>query len=244
MHYLLEADGRTDAGGTQFVSHNERLLDPLDPYTQAIAAISGKRRKTIEDHREMARIEFAGGVYTDPVLDWPINGHKAQLVIPGWNILRCLQEEAKRTKRGADVLRGISALRTNGVFTYDDGEANPINPMDMWKAGNYALRKGVGIGRRKVMRTRPIFIDWHVELDIEIDPAIFDPYTIAYIWSQAGIYTGLGELRPIYGRFGGRLWRIGGDDERALVPVPGSPPEDLEEKPKRKRQAKKSNDDA
>ena len=37
-------------GTRPMIQHNARLANPLDPYTQALAKITGKRKKTLEDH--------------------------------------------------------------------------------------------------------------------------------------------------------------------------------------------------
>lgn len=187
MKLLLKLDGRTESGGSSLVMHNERLADPLDPHTRAIGKLTKKRGKTEADHMEIARLEFHGGMYT--------NGNGPCL--PAWNILRCLQDGAKRHKRGLDVLRGVYPLTDHADVVYD----GPRDPDEMWKDGGFALRKTVGVQRSRTMRTRPIFTDWQAALLIEVDPVVFDVDTLANLWREAGVYAGLGEMRPVYGRF-------------------------------------------
>lgn len=187
MKVLLKLDGRSKAGGSPLVMHNERLADPLDDIVRAIAAISKKRNKTEADHLEIARQEFEGGLYT--------NGNGPCL--PAWNILRCLQDGAKRHKRGADVLRGVYPVADHADVIYD----GPRETEALWKDGSFALRKTVGIQRARTMRTRPIFRDWRSELLVEVDPTIWDLDTLANCWKDAGVYAGIGEMRPVYGRF-------------------------------------------
>jgi hypothetical protein len=192
----LMLDGTTAAGGAALVCHNERLADPLDPLVREIAAVSKKRNKTEADHLEIARLEFLGGLYT--------NGNGPCL--PAWNILRCLQDGAKRHKRGVDVLRGVYPLTDHADLFYD-GDDNR-DPAKMWKAGTYSLRKTVGIQRSRTMRTRPMFTEWSCELDVEVDPVVFDLDTLANCWKDAGKYAGIGEMRPVYGRFVGTLEEV------------------------------------
>lgn len=187
MKVLLKLDGRTAAGGSALVMHNERLADPLDDYTREIAKISKKRNKTEADHLEIGRLEFHGGLYT--------NGNGPCL--PAWNVLRCLQDGAKRHKRGADVLRGVYPLAEHADVIYDGTR----DPDEMWKVGGFALRKTVGVQRARTMRTRPIFTEWTCELPVEVDPVVFDLDTLANCWKDAGTYAGIGEMRPVYGRF-------------------------------------------
>lgn len=204
MKVLLRLDGRTDAGGSPLVCHSERLADPLDPFTRAIAEISKKRGKTLTDHEEIGRLEFFGGLYCDPPLDYPLNGHNGVPALPAWNVLRCLQDGGKRHKRGVDVPRGVYPLSEFAKLEYD----GPTDPIKMWKAQTFHLRKSVGIQRARAMRTRPYFVDWQATLPVEVDPAIFDMNTIQMIWREAGRYAGLGDMRPVYGRFEGTAEEI------------------------------------
>jgi hypothetical protein len=187
---LLTADGGTGAGGAPLIMHNERLADPLDSYTRAIAKIS-KKKKTEADHREIARLEFLGGLYTDD----------SGPCVPAFNVLRCLQDGAKRQKRGADVLRGVVPLTATASLSY----AGPRDPDELIRAGGFALRKAVGVQRARTMRTRPMFVDWSFALAVEVDPTVFDPDVLGQSWRDAGVYAGIGDMRPIYGKFRGTL---------------------------------------
>lgn len=188
MKVVLRLDGREAVGGSALIQHNERLADPLDPFNRSVSEISGKRGKTDADHLELGRREFLGGLYT--------NGNGPCL--PGFNILRCLQDGAKRHRRGADVLRGIFPLIEHADVLY----TGPRDPDELWREHEtFSLRKGVGVGGKKVVRTRPIFRDWAAELPIEVDPTVFDLDTVKVIWADAGKYAGIGDMRPIYGRF-------------------------------------------
>lgn len=201
MQVTLHLDGRTESGGSALIMHSERLADPLDDFTKAIAAISKKRGKTEADHLEIARLEFLGGLYTDPAICYPLTDDKVSIAIPAWNVLRCLQDGGKRHKRGADVPRGIYPLAEFAPLSYD----GPSQPEALWKDGGFSLRKSVGVQRSRTMRTRPIFTDWQVSLAIEVDAKVFDVHALEAIWRDAGTYAGLGDMRPVYGRFVGTV---------------------------------------
>lgn len=196
MKITLVADGRAASGGSALVMHNERLADPLDEIVRQIAQISKKRSKTEADHLEIARLEFLGGLYLDA------HGEPCQ---PAWNVLRCLQEGAKRHKRGLDVLRGIYPIGDTATLQYE----GPRNPDVMWKEGGHSLRKSVGVQRARTMRTRPIFTDWQLELPVEVDMNTWDLDSLSQMWREAGIYAGLGEMRPVYGRFAASIRQDG-----------------------------------
>lgn len=191
MKVLLKLDGRFASGGSPLIMHSERLADPLNDFTRAIAAISKKRNKTEADHTEIGRLEFLGGMYTNG--DGPC--------LPAWNVLRCLQDGAKRHKRGVDVLRGVYPLSEHADLIYE----GPRDPDELWKAGTFSLRKTVGIQRSRTVRTRPIFTDWRAELLVEVDPTVFDLDTLANCFRDAGVYAGIGDMRPVHGRFAGTV---------------------------------------
>lgn len=205
MQLLLNADGGKAAGGpSTLVVHNERLADPLDEFTRAVAAISKKRNKTEAEHQEIGRLEFLGSLYTAPAIESPGDVNGQVIGMPAWNILRCLQEGATRQKRGKDVLRGVYPLAEHAVLSFD----GPTDIADRW-TGSQWLRKTVGVQRSRTMRTRAIFTGWGFQLPIEVDPNVFDVHTIKVAWRDAGIYVGLAEMRPVYGRFEGTVTEVG-----------------------------------
>lgn len=192
-------------GDAALVLHNERLADPLDPITRALQAYTAKRKKTEADHMEIGRLEFMGGLYLSGPAelkeDHLIPGVGAVPCIPAWNVLRCLQDGARRHKRGVDIPRGIHPLVEYATLHYD----GPTDPQELWETGEFALRKTVGVQRARTVRTRPMFQPWAVDLAIEVDPVVFDLDTLAILWAEAGRYAGIGEMRPVYGRFKGTI---------------------------------------
>lgn len=201
MKVLLSLDGATKSGGAPLVLHNERLADPLNEFSREIAKVSKKRNKTEADYREIARLEFLGGLYTDD---------KGEPAVPAFNIIRCLQNGAKRHKLGMYVLRGVVPLIQMVPLAYE----GPRVPDEMYRCGRFMLRKSVGIGGNRTMRTRPIFTNWSAVLPVEVDATVFDPDTLKNVWHEAGIYAGLCEMRPIYGKFKAMMteWKMSGDD--------------------------------
>lgn len=187
---IVSLDGTTASNGTPLLMHNERLADPLNQYALEIGKISKKRGKTETDHLEIARLEFEGGMYHDDTL----GPH-----IPVWHVVRCIQNAGKQHKLGASVLRGVVPAIEKAPVQYD----GPREIQAMWEDGRFALRKSVGIGSSRTMRTRPVFTDWTLEAEIEVDLSVLDPDKINQLVEEAGRYQGLGDYRPVYGRFHG-----------------------------------------
>lgn len=196
-------DGATELNGSPLLMHNERLADPIDPYTRWLAELTKKRTKTERDHEDIGRREFMAGGYW--ASDEGPTGARIGPVIPTWNIIRCLQEAASRHKLGRHVARGIVPVSEETPLIYD----GPRDGDELWKSGLFHSRKGVGVGQKRVIRTRPCFTNWRVEPELELDLTILDPDTVNLIAREAGIYYGLGDARPRFGRFAGSAALVG-----------------------------------
>src|SRR5690606_19184972 len=138
----------TMSGTAALVMQSSRLVDPTDNLTKAIKAITSKKtNKTDDDHAEIARLEFLGGLYHDTDLG---------PYIPGENIQRCLVDAAKITRQGTHVTRGL----------FISTDVNPIaykGPRDidgLWDDETYRLMADVKVQAARTMRCRPRFPSW------------------------------------------------------------------------------------
>lgn len=184
-------------GTAPLLVHNSRLADPLDPATRALKKVSGKGKKTDEDHEELARLEHAGSLYFDSDIG---------PYVPGQNIERCLVDAAKITRQGVKVTRGVFISTDVNPISY----RGPRTVDGLWKDENFRLMASVKIGMKRVMRCRPMFRDWAVEADGILDPAVLDLADLVGIATAAGQMIGLGDWRPRYGRFTAELQQVAG----------------------------------
>ena len=174
-------------GTAPLLMSNVQMANPLNEFAQAIRKISSKRKKTISDHKELARLEFMGRLYL---------GKNRKPVIPGYMIESMLAEAAKKEKLGK-VFKAV--VFCDGVFLLEyDG---PTDPDKLWKIDSYQLTSAVGIRGAKVMRTRPQFPEWSLEFPITYIDGEVEPDAIDRAIERAGIIVGLGDWRPKYGRF-------------------------------------------
>lgn len=184
-------------GLTPLMMHNDRLVDPDDFYTKSIKVITDKRtNKTDEDRLEVARLEFAGGLYHHADTDGPY--------IPTANVKRCIQEAAKVTRNGKDVVRAFFPEGERVRLEYD----GPRDIPSLWGVNGdspFVDRRAVGVGAKKVMRVRPIFPNWSLSIEFELDDQVMDVDDFLRIASTAGRREGLGDFRPgksgVYGQF-------------------------------------------
>lgn len=182
-------------GTTPLLMHSARLSNPLDPNARAMKKISAKRNKSEEDYVQLARLEFIGGLYHDA---------DTGPYVPGANIFRSLVDAGRKRKLGTRV--------TSALFVQDD--VNPLaykGPRDveeLWADPNFRHEASVKVGTSRVIRTRPQFKLWATEAILVVDTEVLDHDDLAQITEIAGSMIGLGDWRPIFGRFTSTLTKI------------------------------------
>lgn len=180
----------TFTGTTPMLQHNQRLADPLDPWAKKLKSVSSKRTKTEADHEEMARIEWAAGMYFN---------EDSGPYVPGEWVLAGLRDAGKLTRLGSAVTRGLQITSFRNHLDYD----GPHDVEGMWgKREVFVDRRSVGVGKSRVMRTRPRFpVGWSFECGVVIDETVISAEQIAEIGEQGGRLIGLGDFRQLFGRY-------------------------------------------
>lgn len=164
-------------GITPLMMHNGRLANPLDHFAKQIKEITGKRKKTEDDHRAVARLEFEGGLYYDP---------KIGPYIPGANMDACLVDGARLHKRGKDIERCVQTVEDKIPLEYK----GPHTDLDeMFKL--FADMRTVVIGGKSIMRCRPAFPEWAAHFSLLYNPEMMNPADLQLCLESAGKYVGL-----------------------------------------------------
>ena len=188
-------------GETPLLMHNNRLANPLDNYSQEISKKSGKRKKTLEDIWELARIEWEGGLYL----------YDGEIKIPMRVVNKCFERGATKQKNGM--------LWKSGCFIKDDFcplnypgqkinvQANsdiPNPELDKYFK-KHMFQSMVRIGQATLLRTRPMFEDWSFETTVIFDGSVINRETLIQAAIDAGHLVGLCDWRMEkggqYGRF-------------------------------------------
>jgi hypothetical protein len=178
---------KVSIGGERLMMHNEQLANPFNAYTQELARFTHKRNKTLEDHEEIARIEFQGGLYFDD---------KAGPFIPAHCLHKMMVEGAKRRKLGKQFSQSLLVEDEINPVLYE----GPRTRDGLWKARDrHADQRLVGISQKRTLRTRPLFRDWLIEFTVRVtDSGAVNPEDIRSAL-EAAESIGLGDGRPIYG---------------------------------------------
>lgn len=173
-------------GDEPLIVHNGLLADRDYEWTRKLSEITSKRKKTDEDHDEVARLEWNGSLYYDDEIG---------PYLPGDNVRRSLLDAARLTKEGKNIERGVLRVSRKNPLTYD----GPRTREKMWADPRFRHRAIVKVGTSKVVRTRPKFVGWSASVQVDYDSSIIDGRDLVRIASSAGNYIGLCDGRPFFG---------------------------------------------
>jgi len=189
-------------GESPLLMHNNRLANPLDKYSQEMSKKSGKRKKTIEDIWELARIEWEGGLYIDD----------GEIKIPQRVINKCFERGATKQKNGMLWKTGCFVEEDNCPLSYSgtkisvENSNEVLNPELDKYFKNHIYQAMVKVGQATLLRTRPIFEDWSLEVTVIFDETVINRESLVQAAKDAGRLVGLCDWRiekgGQFGRFG------------------------------------------
>jgi len=183
-------------GLSPMLQHNGRLANPLDYYTQLIKAHSGTRNKTDQDLILMRDTEARGSCWET---------EEGLIGVPNAALWRSIFDAAKHFKRGKDVARSLIfedivvpltvqlSAKKAGKVKCEDFLADSADNIDY---------RPVKIMGRKTMRARPrVPAPWSSVHEMELNVDVIDLRNLMPIIERAGALEGIGDWRPMYGRF-------------------------------------------
>lgn len=175
-------------GTAPLLMQAETLANPLHPLTKAHKEVTGKRKKSEEDYLWLLESEWSASMY-----------HDAELgpFLPALNLEGCIAEAGKIHRLGKTIKQAVQVLTDRAKLEYDGQRQKE----KMWKSEKFADVRGVNVGGKKIMRCRPIFLDWAAEFDIEYMEDVIDRSDLLRVIEEAGRRIGIGTYRPRFGRF-------------------------------------------
>jgi hypothetical protein len=174
-------------GVAPIILHNGHLADPLNEYTKKIKEVSSKRSKTDADNEKMARLEWEGGLYFDADGD---------IAIPSKCVESMLIEAAKKNRLGKQFKAGVICDLPFFKLKY----SGPKDLNNLYDRG-FMLRELVKIQTSKIVRTRPMFSEWSIDVQIFYLDDVVTKQQVVEALNIGGQLIGLCDYRPKYGRF-------------------------------------------
>lgn len=175
-------------GTSPLMMHSDKLANPLLPETKTHKELTGKRKKTDDDHVAIARSEFVSGLYYTK---------QDGVFIPAQNFDATFWAGAKLQKLGVHWRRGALVMTDRAKLLYD----GPKTPEKLWEDARFVDCRGVRVGAAKLMRYRPVFHDWATELEVAINTDVINLEEAKKAITDAGALIGTCEYRPRFGRF-------------------------------------------
>ena len=194
-------------GISPLLMHSARSVDPVDCFRRAIAAVTGKRKKTDEDHRAVQDLEWWAGLYTSPLISCDEDGKVSvkrgtRLVIPAHVCDSLIRGGARKSRSGGAASAG-TVIESDATFSHD----GPTDLVKLSQSEEHRLKVCVVVNRGRVLRVRPMFSMWKLAFSVTFDPEIIEARTISQALDSAGRLIGIGDWRPgaprggNYGRF-------------------------------------------
>ena len=174
-------------GVAPLLVHNQQLADPQNEYTRRVKELTSRKKKTDADVEELNWAEWMGGLYLDD---------KGRPCIPGEVFDGCLRSGAKQIRQGKMMQCGVMTLGLPRIE--HDG---PADLEKLYANPRYRDCRGVVVSGRRIMRMRPCFPVWALNLQIQYHPSVVDAEQIERWLVDAGTLSGLCDFRPRYGRF-------------------------------------------
>ena len=173
-------------GVAPLVMHNGQMADPLNPIARELERYTGRRKKTEADCERIADLEYIGGL-------WLEDGRPCikAAAFEGAIFQAATRNRLKSRYRGAVMVKNNVTIRYDGPFDIDELRADP----------GFRLRTSVVLSGRRIIRTRPMFPSWSATLEVAYLPSYVNRVDLLDVLTVAGDTVGVGDHRPVYGRF-------------------------------------------
>jgi hypothetical protein len=172
------------------MQHNTRLANPLDTEAKKHKEVSGKRKKTDEDHEWLAWHEWIMSLYLD---------EDQKVILPARVIQATIENGAKDFRKGIQFKSSFNVVDDAKLINPDNGRQYTLKEIE--DKEKFIDCRIVVVKGNRIMRTRPIFNRWTVEFDAEFLPETISIGEVKNAIENAGKYKGFGDYRPRYGKF-------------------------------------------
>ena len=188
-------------GTKALIMSTQRGADPTDPMVKRVSLLTKKKSSdlTEEEHLEIKRLKFLINLHYNDVDEC--------VAIPGINLVKAVEESARKDKKGSTVLRYAQTPKESFPLEY----SGPSNPEELFKTttkdgrlkfvdtrlANHGTKGQI----RMVLETRPIFEKWGLEVSFDVEENEIDPQDFVKWLKRCGKYHGIGAYRQVYGRF-------------------------------------------
>lgn len=176
-------------GEVPLLQHNVVLANPMSEQSKAlkVAQNKGGRKKDDSNYEEIAEAEFFGGLIMDgDEYIVPPEQIEAMICAASYGQVKISKSEA------------VASIFVDKPFVLTKFKG-PKDPKKRFGDANCMDQRCVCVTKNRVVRTRPMFIDWVAEGEVVYD----NPFTEEKIKQviESCQRKGIGDFRPRFGRF-------------------------------------------
>lgn len=175
-------------GISPLIMHSCQCVNPLHPIAKELKKYTSKKNKTDEDLVKISDLEWEAGAYWKDGLG---------LYIPAENVEATIINGAKANKKGKDIQKYVDVTDLYIPFEYGEN----LTKEELIQNYEYRDTRIMTVMRAKILRTRPRFDQWIIEFNLRYNEEKIDIETIINAMEYAGLYVGLCDSRPKYGKF-------------------------------------------
>lgn len=175
-------------GISPLIMHSCQCVNPLHPIAKELKKYTSKKNKTDEDLVKISDLEWEAGAYWKDGLG---------LYIPAENVEATIINGAKANKKGKDIQKYVDVTDLYIPFEYGEN----LTKEELIQNYEYRDTRIMTVMRAKILRTRPRFDQWVIEFNLRYNEEKIDIETIINAMEYAGLYVGLCDSRPKYGKF-------------------------------------------
>ncbi len=175
-------------GISPLIMHSCQCVNPLHPIAKELKKYTSKKNKTDEDLTTISDLEWEAGAYWKDGLG---------LYIPAENVEATIINGAKANKKGKDVQKYVDVIDLYIPLDYGEN----LSKEELIQNYEYRDTRIMTVMRSKILRTRPRFDQWKIEFELRYNEEKIDIETIINAIEYAGMYVGLCDSRPKYGKF-------------------------------------------
>jgi hypothetical protein len=189
-------------GISPLMFHNARLANPLNEIAKAMKVITSKRRKSDTDLAQLSDLEWIGGMYSTEDGAFAITNNKVD--ITGFGV-PCLTADCVMAGLGSGAtINRLGRAFEVGVIVEKDFPLIYKGPKDvvgLFQDMNFRDMRSVVVNSQRVIRTRPIFRNWAVNIEVEYWEDQVTRLQLIEALQNSGALKGWMDYRPRFGRF-------------------------------------------
>lgn len=175
-------------GISPLIMHSCQCVNPLHPIAKELKKYTSKKNKTDEDLVKISDLEWEAGAYWKDGMG---------LYIPAENVEATIINGAKANKKGKEIQKYVDVTDLYIPFEYGED----LTKEELIQNYEYRDTRIMTVMRSKILRTRPRFDQWVIEFNLRYNEEKIDIETIINAMEYAGLYVGLCDSRPKYGKF-------------------------------------------